>query len=167
MDPNLFYPCVWDFSVFQRLWIEEFQNMLLHHFDAPLPWKQSKMAAKRFADCENVERTTLTFVWFPRSLCVRCVLIDNVTCPVCVYVGRKGVVWNYIRGGVEVLTIIDWLFVCRVWNKQLLVVTPKPGVSWYVCVCVCVWVGVNAREYRCSTERQGLSGSCTVKWTWV
>ena len=37
-----------------------------------------------------------------------------------------------------------------------------------VCVCVCVcewvggWMGVNAREYRCSTERQGLSGSCTV-----
>ena len=42
-----------------------------------------------------------------------------------------------------------WLTVCRVWNKQLLVVMPKPGVSW----CV----GVNAREYRCSTERQGLS----------
>ena len=32
-------------------------------------------------------------------------------------------------GGFEVLTVIDWLFVCRVWNKQLLAVTPKPGVS--------------------------------------
>ena len=38
-----------------------------------------------FADCENVERTTLTFVCFPRSLCVRCVLIDDVTCPVYLY----------------------------------------------------------------------------------
>ena len=26
------------------------------------------------------------------------------------------------------------------------------------CVYVCVCVGVNAREYRCSTERQGLMG---------
>ena len=31
-------------------------------------------------------------------------------------------------GGVEVLTINVLLFVCRIWNKQL-VVTPKPGVS--------------------------------------
>ena len=43
--------------------------------------------------------------------------------------------------GVEVLTTIDRVFVCRVWNKQLLVVTPKRGVSWCVCVCVCVCVG--------------------------
>ena len=42
-------------------------------------------------------------------------LTDNVTCPVYIYVGRKGVVWNYIHGGggggggVEVLTIIAYL----------------------------------------------------------
>ena len=61
---------------------------------------------QRFAECGIVERTTLTFVCFPRSVCVRCVLID-VICPVYVYVGRKGVVWNYIRRGVEVLTTTD------------------------------------------------------------
>ena len=47
---------------------------------------------------------------------------------------------------VEVLTTTDWLFVCRVWNKQLLVVTPKPGVKladvWVVCVHACVRVYV-------------------------
>ena len=44
--------------------------------------------------------------------------------------------------GVEVLTTIDWLLVCRVWNK-LLVVTAKPGVK-LVDVCVCVCVGARA-----------------------
>ena len=40
--------------------------------------------------------------------------------------------------GVEVLTTIDWLLVCRVWNK-LLVVTAKPGVKLVdVCVRACV-----------------------------
>ena len=36
------------------------------------------------------------------------------------------------------LTTTDRLFVCRVWNKQLLVVMPKPGVKLVdVCLCVC------------------------------
>ena len=46
--------------------------------------------------------------------------------------------------------------------KQLLVVTPKPGVKLAdVCVCECVceceggWV--YACKYRCLTERQGLT----------
>ena len=43
-------------------------------------------------------------------------LID-VTCPVW---GRKGVVWNYIHGGVEVLTIIDCLHVGYGINNSLL-----------------------------------------------
>ena len=45
--------------------------------------------------------------------------------------------------GVEVLTTTDLLFVCRVWNKQLLVVTPKPGVK-LVEVCACVRACVRA-----------------------
>ena len=50
--------------------------------------------------------------------------------------------------GVEVLTTIYWLLVCRVWNK-LLVVTAKPGVKLVdvcvcVCVCVCVWARARA-----------------------
>ena len=71
---------------------------------------------------------------FQRTLCVRCLLTDNATCPVCVYVGKKGVVLNYVHGGVgwgrvELLSTIDQVFACRIWNKQRLVVTPKPDVS--------------------------------------
>ena len=55
------------------------------------------------------------------------------------------------------LTTTDRLFVCRVWNKQLLVVMPKPGVQLVdVCLCVC------AREYRCLTEQQGLKSTLLV-----
>ena len=51
MDPNLFYLRVWDLDVFKRLWLGEEKTKqkrkkLLHHFDDPLPWKQSKMATK-------------------------------------------------------------------------------------------------------------------------
>ena len=71
---------------------------------------------------------------FQGILCVRCLLTDNATCPVCVYVGRKGVVLNYVHGGgggggEGGLTTIDQVFACRIWNKQRLVVTPKPDVS--------------------------------------
>ena len=86
-------------------------------------------------------------------------LTDDVTRPVCVYVGAK-VLFGIIFVGVEVLTTTDLLFVCRVWNKQLLVATPKPGVK-LVDVCVCVYVHVFvcvcAHEYRCLTEWQGLT----------
>ena len=41
--------------------------------------------------------------------------------------------------GVELVTTIDRVLVCKLWNKQLLAVKPKPGVELVdVCVCVCV-----------------------------
>ena len=72
------------------------------------------------------------------------------------YVGRIGVVWMVFVGrwggggwvGVELVTTTDGVFVCQLWNKQLLAVKPKPGVR-LVDVCVCVRVCVRVCVHVC------------------